>query len=198
MLWFYSFTFLFLYSETGFGIIENNHVTLDITALLSGGTDKTFVDSDVPLDECLQMPNVRFTAPAHIKGVIENFSGYMRLTAEIDVGYNTECARCLKPLDRTLHLHLDKTVTAKGMLEDEESEEVALDYIIVENNILDLTAIVSDEVLLSFPVRELCSDNCRGLCQKCGKNLNEGQCGCETDEHDPRWEALAALINKEN
>jgi uncharacterized protein len=49
---------------------------------------------------------------------------------------------------------------------------------------------------MEFPLRFLCKEDCKGLCQRCGKNLNEGECGCETKEFDPRLAPLKALLER--
>lgn len=64
----------------------------------------------------------------------------------------------------------------------------------LENDVpvLDLSALLWEEFSLALPIKPLCSPDCRGVCPVCGKNLNEGPCGCSSDEGDPR---LAALRN---
>ena len=53
-----------------------------------------------------------------------------------------------------------------------------------------------EQLEMEFPVRILCREDCRGLCQRCGKNLNEGECGCDTREIDPRMEPLRKLLEQ--
>jgi uncharacterized protein len=59
---------------------------------------------------------------------------------------------------------------------------------------LDLLAPVEEEIMLEMPSRTLCKDDCLGLCQKCGKNLNEGDCNCDKKEVDPRLAILKTLL----
>ena len=60
---------------------------------------------------------------------------------------------------------------------------------------LDLNELVYSEVIVSLPMKHLCKDDCKGICVKCGKNLNEGRCDCPEKEIDPRLSALAELLN---
>ena len=62
--------------------------------------------------------------------------------------------------------------------------------------ILNMDEPLREQIEMEFPVRFLCKDDCRGLCPKCGKNLNEGGCGCDTKEIDPRLEPLKKLLAK--
>src|SRR5919112_562701 len=65
-----------------------------------------------------------------------------------------------------------------------------------EGDAVDLDEIVREQTLLALPSRHLCREDCKGLCQKCGANLNENQCSCEQGETDPRWAALADLKDR--
>ena len=67
------------------------------------------------------------------------------------------------------------------------------DYIVVENNVLDLDELVNEECQLFLPAKMLCKEDCKGLCQKCGKNLNYEKCEC-AKEIDPRLAALSDLL----
>jgi uncharacterized protein len=58
---------------------------------------------------------------------------------------------------------------------------------------IDLSELLRESLLLELPMRPLCSDDCVGLCSVCGKNLNQGPCGCVHDDVDPRWAVLKDL-----
>lgn len=60
-------------------------------------------------------------------------------------------------------------------------------------SVLDLSALLWEEFSLALPIKPLCASDCRGVCPLCGKNLNEGPCGCSSDEGDPRLAALRHL-----
>ncbi len=62
---------------------------------------------------------------------------------------------------------------------------------------LDITEDIRDMVILSLPMKPLCSDTCKGLCPKCGTNLNEEKCNCVLEEIDPRLEKLREFVPKE-
>jgi uncharacterized protein len=136
------------------------------------------------------------TKPVEAAGNIVNLSGYMKLTLGICVKYEAVCARCLRPLDEKLNLSFEKTVAVAGTLENEDSDEVINDYVLISENKLDLAQITEEQLLLELPYRHLCSEDCRGLCPKCGHDLNESDCGCNTDEIDPRLEVLQTLLEK--
>lgn len=60
-------------------------------------------------------------------------------------------------------------------------------------NVIDLTEVLQQSILLHLPLKPLCDEACRGLCEVCGANLNDGDCGCHIEQIDPRWEALKKL-----
>ena len=58
---------------------------------------------------------------------------------------------------------------------------------------IDLQPAVREQILLSVPPPPLCREDCKGLCPQCGKDLNEGECGCDRTVLDPRWAALKGI-----
>lgn len=68
------------------------------------------------------------------------------------------------------------------------------DYIEVPDYTLDVDNCVQTDIILNLPVKFLCKEDCKGICPKCGKDLNDGECGCQTEEIDPRLEVLKELL----
>jgi hypothetical protein len=93
-------------------------------------------------------------------------------------------------LSRELTFDLSKNVAVSGSLQDEDND----DYVIVEDRALMLDEIVEELLFLELPSRDLCSEDCLGICFKCGKDLNEGGCSCVTKEIDPRLAALSRFL----
>ncbi|MCK4236882.1 MAG: DUF177 domain-containing protein, partial [Candidatus Krumholzibacteria bacterium] len=61
----------------------------------------------------------------------------------------------------------------------------------------DIFPRVREAVILELPMKFLCSENCKGLCSRCGANLNEGDCGCNLRSGDSRWDVLKKLLSEE-
>ena len=103
-----------------------------------------------------------------------------------------ECRRCLTPVESDVVVKVTALFSQEaGAADDPETYEVAPDATAV-----DLTPAVREELFLSIPRYLECREDCRGLCPRCGKDLNAGPCGCAPDAVDPRWQALAALKDK--
>ncbi len=132
-------------------------------------------------------------APVAVTGSVVNRAGYITLTAEASMSYRTHCARCLAVVEDTVRFLCEKTVAdEKGLLRLENTEND--DYVQIKGGKLDLDAPICDEILLGFPMRILCSDDCKGLCAGCGADLNREACRCTKKEVDPRLAKLAALL----
>lgn len=124
------------------------------------------------------------------------------------LGLRTACRRCLEPaevdvevrftLDLVHRAHLPEREEA--MEEDDGEGEIAGSFtpdeanqIVYEGMEIDLAPAVREQILLAVPMGALCREDCRGLCQVCGHNLNEGECDCDRHVPDPRWAALKSI-----
>ena len=104
------------------------------------------------------------------------------------------CARCAEEyafgLDHPFVFVLTPRAAAVGGTRL-SADDMALSY--YEGEEIDLTPLVHEQVMLALPTRPLCSEDCRGLCSRCGANLNAGACGCPAAPADARLAALHAL-----
>ena len=100
-----------------------------------------------------------------------------------------ECVRCLEDAVVPLGLEIDELFYYPP---DAAPAEV---YVVGENGFIDLSPLVRELALLDTPIQPLCRLDCQGLCINCGQNLNEGDCGCEEDDIDPRMDVLKQLID---
>lgn len=80
----------------------------------------------------------------------------------------------------------------------EETDSINVSYLSRDADKINIKSDVREFALLSIPMKKLCKEDCKGLCFKCGKDLNKEQCACKTDEIDPRWKPLMNLKDKLN
>lgn len=135
-------------------------------------------------------PDIK-TGTIEAKGNIRNFSGYILLNAEIELKAQVACARCGKEFDTVFSYSIEQKLTNK--LENNDNE----DYILIEDGRMDVSKLVNDSVLLELPSRFLCKDDCKGLCLKCGIDLNVSRCSCDMRDIDPRLAVLADYFKEE-
>ena len=172
---------------------------LDLRPMLAGERLLRF-EYELPLetdpeDTAGLFYGVGFPSPMKVKGEIVNTAGYMRMALTMSVDYQAACARCLSPLSGSFSLDLEKTVAPRKLLTDLDEDRLD-DYAIIDDGFLDLDETLLEQLEMEFPSRFLCKEDCKGLCQKCGHNLNEGDCECDTRDFDPRLEPLRKLLEK--
>jgi uncharacterized protein len=106
------------------------------------------------------------------------------------------CARCLEeyafPLDQSFRFVLTPRVAADAGQAALSADDLMLSS--YEGEEVDLTPLVYEQTLLGLPTRPLCRDSCRGLCSRCGGNLNLGPCDCPAAPADPRLAILHTLV----
>lgn len=151
-------------------------------------------DSSLPLKYALDLSDVDYMGeyplkkPVEIVGEIFNKASLVRLEAEITFEFDASCDRCGTRTAKRHTLKVSKSLATS--IDGEESDTI----ITVPDMKLNLDELIYAETVSNLPMKHLCDENCKGICSKCGKNLNEGECGCPKKEIDPRLEALADLL----
>ena len=164
---------------------------VDVGPLLRGETKRLELDYMLSPE---QMDGITFDSDARVTGCITDNAGYMRLILKAEIGYHGECARCLAPVDGVFSLDFERTVTTEGTLTEEQLEE-SDEYVVLNGSELDVDEPLREELLLGFPMRLLCSEDCLGLCPHCGKPKRDGDCGCTGKEIDPRLAILKTFFD---
>jgi uncharacterized protein len=143
-----------------------------------------------PLLAGAEWPLVR---PLRVRGRFSSAGeGKFYWRAHVETAVRAECRRCLADVDTPLSLDLSLVFAA----ESDAPEGEGCYVIPPRSQELDLGAAIREELLLAMPRFVECRPDCRGLCPRCGKNLNEGPCGCAPDG-DPRWDALRQLTRSD-
>lgn len=173
---------------------------LDLRALLAGEYRTLPVMFDLTVEADTQnhfsgLTDIRFDTPLHVEGTITNTSGYIRMLLTLSVSYTAPCARCLEDVSGSFSFDVERTVVTQAMAADLTEERID-ELVVVEDGFLSLDELLTECLELSLPFRFLCSDDCKGLCPRCGKNLNAGPCDCEEKEVDPRLEPLRRLLEE--
>lgn len=129
--------------------------------------------------------------PVQVSGTVRNMADALVLEGTAETTLDLICDRCLKPFRQDMRVPVE-TLLAET-LEDEENDEILL----LDNGEVDLDEVFTTALVLAMDSKHVCSEDCKGLCATCGADLNEGPCGCKP-EIDPRFAALAQLLDKEN
>ena len=167
---------------------------IDVGPMLRGEVSKIDIDYKLCAES---IGGVEFTEEAHIVGVLTDNAGYMRLSIKAELPYVGECARCLAPVSGVFSLDFERTVTTEGTISEDRLDELEDEYVVIRGSLLDVDQPLLEELVLGFPSRLLCEEDCPGLCPKCGKPKREGDCGCPTKEIDPRLAILKTLFDND-
>ena len=114
----------------------------------------------------------------------------IRGTGKITVGI--PCDRCLEEVSTEIPLEIERKLDMKLTDEDRVNDLDESSYLTGMD--LDVDQLVYLEVLMSWPLKVLCREDCKGICSQCGKNLNDGPCGCVEEPKDPRMAAISDIL----
>jgi uncharacterized protein len=154
------------------------------------------VEAQVPADDALwQDSGIEWDGPVDVRlRASYAGSGQVVVRGRVSGTLKQECRRCLRPVEGAF----DEEVTLVFDADATDEETGGGDAFVFDpsSGNLDLSEAVRGEVILATNPYVVCDPECRGLCPRCGANLNEVACGCSAEEQDPRWEALRALKDR--
>jgi len=153
--------------------------------------------ASTPFSTSVDLSDLRYgnsfpvTEPVVANGTIRNTAGVLVMTGSIETTIHGTCDRCANDFDRDIEFPIDVVLVEELSNEENEDEWVFP----LEGDSADLDDIVRTVFVLNLDSKLLCNEDCRGLCHRCGKNLNDGPCNCQK-ELDPRFAALKQLLEK--
>ncbi len=111
-----------------------------------------------------------------------------------------QCSRCLKEFCSELSVPVDVVYHSVEELKGEDKHEVRVEELNTDfysGEEMDLLALMEEQIVLNLPMKPLCAELCKGICPKCGTDLNVNSCTCNARVIDSRLEVLKKLLNKE-
>lgn len=168
-----------------------------IQEMMSKGL-QAMIDQQIDVSELFKgRRDVLNAGPLHVSLQIAGYDDFIAVDGQLTIDLELACSRCLEPTKEHTVISFSEQFKPVESIEDtDEEEEADSEFIEVATDKLDLLPYLEESLLLFMPFAPLCADDCKGLCQHCGHNLNEGLCSCETDHIDPRFEALKDLFKK--
>lgn len=120
--------------------------------------------------------------------------GDRKLSIEVkcDLSVYIPCDRCLEDVKKNFHIDFNKEFDMNLTQDDRLSELDESDYI--SECDLDVDKLIYNEILVNWPMKVLCRQDCKGICNTCGANLNNGDCGCDRTVLDPRMAAIQDIF----
>ena len=151
---------------------------------------------DLDIEESIDTDIVLSPVSARLR--IDKAGAEIMVRGDLRAEIKLTCSRCLKEFNGSLTVPVDVVYHPVEELKDEahpnevKSEELDLDFYSGEE--LDLLDLIKEQVELNLPMKPLCDDACKGICPKCGTDLNVKSCTCSVKDIDPRFESLKKLI----
>lgn len=151
--------------------------------------------AELPFRFSMDLSDVEFNGyfpvaePVEVEGLVRNEAGVLVLSLTARTTLNSVCDRCAKEFRNP------KPVDFSCVLAEEKEDEENEDIVLLEEGTVDAEDLARTAFILGMDTKTLCSEDCKGLCPRCGADLNLGPCSCKK-EVDPRLAVLAKLLNK--
>lgn len=138
--------------------------------------------------EIIELPGeeIKILEPIKFDGELKMVDDVVSLYGNITTKLELECSRCLKNFSIDVNTDIDEKFSNNY----KEDDSIAL----IEGDILDVADAIVSNVISTLPIKRLCSIDCKGLCQKCGIDLNKETCQCDNEEIDLRMAKLMDLF----
>lgn len=150
--------------------------------------------SDIP-EEGLDLELDEEGVKAHLN--IQKVGTEVVVRGDLRADVELQCSRCLKDFESMISVPVDVVYHPVEELRGEDKHEIKseeLDMGFYSGEKLDLLDLVREQITLNLPMKPLCNDLCKGICVKCGMDLNIGNCSCSKEDIDPRLEVLKKLL----
>jgi uncharacterized protein len=157
---------------------------IDIANILKSDGASLDIELNEPLKEnAFVLGDFVVDRPISFKGRMVNAGGVIKLDGRLAAEYRTNCSRCLKDIESMVEVDIQEDFVEEGSDKTDE-------HYTYQGKYVDLDKAIKDNIVLNLPVRQLCDDECKGFCPKCGVDLNSNECKCHSDDIDPRMIAL--------
>lgn len=146
---------------------------IDVFKLRAKGKEEESFNLSYNIDPTISsIPDAVFSKPATINVLVEVYPDEVYCSGTVSYEITAPCARCLSPVTTERTIDFDERFLPVARKDEEEDEAL-----IYERDKINLTGFINELIMTDMPYALLCKDDCKGLCQLCGQNLNEGDCG---------------------
>jgi uncharacterized protein len=149
-----------------------------------------------PVDLCLEIDKlydgyeyINFSKPIILKGNFSLVGDIINFNARITTEFIIACSRCLENFNYPIDIEIREQFSRNKHNED-------TDVIFIESDKLDITDTIENNIYLALPFARICKEDCKGLCQYCGTDLNYSTCTCDSLDVDLRLAKLKDLFSE--
>ena len=162
-------------------------MVLDLKQIFDITGEKQSFDYSLDLSDYPFYGAKPFVTPVHIVGEVQNRAGVVYVSYTAQFTLKLACDRCLCEFFRDYEKSFSEVV-----VQDENTDHD--EYAVAPDSMLDMDALAVSDIVLDLPSKQLCSEDCKGLCPVCGKDLNHETCQCQQQKIDPRLKVLGDLL----
>lgn len=169
---------------------------LDLTELVTGKVREKTYQATLSMETVESQGAVYpviSSDPLNVRVITTGTKKYL-VESEGRIVLHIPCGRCLQDVATQVEFQLERELDFEGKADEEHIDDQLEDMSYVDGYHLDLDAMALSEILMNLPYRVLCKEDCKGLCLKCGANLNLGDCGCDRVALDPRMAAIQDIF----
>ena len=124
---------------------------------------------------------------------VDRVAGGFLVAVSMEARVHGPCARCLNEV--VLGIHAEEQEFAPTAKDGWQETDLST---FIKDLVVDVSGLVREALVLAVPAQLVCAESCKGLCPQCGADLNAGECGCDREECDERWEKLKGLRLKDD
>ncbi len=154
---------------------------------------------DIELNEAITVESVRTVSPLHASLKLRTLGSEVLVNGMIEGDVELLCSRCLNAYTMGVLSQIDVVYEPSERINKEERHKLKSDELDIgfyKEDTLDTDEVLTEQLLLNMPMKPLCSPECKGLCPKCGADLNVSDCKCSTSEIDSRLKVLEQLLKR--
>jgi uncharacterized protein len=155
--------------------------------------DQEKLEQFVPPDDPF---GIKLSRPINVVLDVNRRTDHIRVEGRIEGALDVTCHRCLSvfsyPIDERVDVYLvEEDPDAREDEKELEADELLHEFF--DGEVIDIDQLVAEQIFLSLPVKVLCSEECKGICPRCGVNLNEEACRCKSDAKGSPFTKLASI-----
>lgn len=154
---------------------------------------------ELELNEDIQSGAVKIISPVHASLKIDKKESEVFVSGIISGDVELQCSRCLRNFIMKIESSQGVVYNPTATINKEEHYELKSDELdtgFYKEDFLEINELLAEQFLLNIPMKPLCSPECKGICPKCGTDLNMESCGCKFSEVDPRLKVLEQLLKR--
>lgn len=151
-------------------------MVIDLRRLFEDPGERQELDGEISRERLDEITGYEFVPPVTLKGVLESRAGIVTLRYNIQARLNAQCGRCLGRFIKDFSFDFEHIIVRELFGEDTG------DYVVAEGDRVDMDELGVSDLLPEMPAKLLCREDCKGLCPKCGADLNKSDCGCNRSD----------------